>query len=199
MIFSGKKTKIHSNCLTSFYRSYHAFTEHVIFSHDRDHDMFIYCSTFSLMTLYRLVYSGLATTLHHLSWRCHCKCFPFHYFPRLEFPLFPDWKFPAAELLAAQSISQTDVPLKRRKKGLSLALCGTDDPIKQSGSKCCLRFMTHNMPTFSQHWLNMLSWVKLVPVSAKRQHNRKSSYLHWYEPYAHLGTCLCLFHGAEKC
>lgn len=135
MIFSGKKTKIHSNCLTSFYRSYHTFTEHLIFSHDRDHDMFIYCSTFSLMTLYRLVYSGLATTLHHLSWRCHCKCFPFHYFPRLEFPLFPDWKFPAAELLAAQSISQTDVPLKRRKKGLSLALCGIDDPIKQSWIK----------------------------------------------------------------
>lgn len=116
MIFSGKKTKIHSNCLTSFYRFYHAFTEHVIFSHDRDHDMFIYCSTFSLMTLYCLVYSGLATPLHHLSWRCHCKCFPFHYFPRLEFPLFPDWKFPAAELLAAQSISQTDVPLERRRK-----------------------------------------------------------------------------------
>lgn len=135
MVFSGKKTKIHSNCLTSFYRFYHAFTEHVIFSHDRDHDMFIYCSTFSLMTLYCLVYSGLATPLHHLSWRCHCKCFPFHYFPRLEFPLFPDWKFPAAELLAAQSISQTDVPLKRRKKGLSLALCGIEDPIKQSWIK----------------------------------------------------------------
>lgn len=123
--------------------------------------------------------AALATSLHHLWWRCHCECFPFHCFPRSKLPLFPYWKFPVAAAGSTDRLSNRCF-VKKREKRIFLSLYGIDESINRAWikvlckGKCSLEsFVTHNVPTLPQRWLSWLI-AELVPAGVGRQNDRKA-------------------------